>query len=159
MRTAVRMPASTVATRGCTAPPADRCRTGELAGDPRRRSARAHAPVRYDESAREALFGRGLAPPVRQVPRPGWAPQEIHVGARQVQVGASRVSETLVVTGYPREVVPRLAGTADSAYPGRVDVAVHIDPIDAATATAPAAPPARPPGIRPPLRRRTRPAA
>ncbi|MFE0760196.1 VirB4 family type IV secretion system protein [Streptomyces smyrnaeus] len=54
-------------------------------------------------------------------------PDALQVRARMLGIG-SHLTATLVVTGYPAEVVP---GWLDPLlnYPGRLDVAFHIDPI------------------------------
>ncbi|MGD9530355.1 MAG: VirB4 family type IV secretion system protein [Pseudonocardia sp.] len=56
------------------------------------------------------------------------------VHSRHVRLGHAHHAATLVVTGYPRDVH---AGWLEplTSYPGRVDVSVHIGPIDPATAT------------------------
>lgn len=54
-------------------------------------------------------------------------PEAVEVRARYVAVG-SHLAATLVVTGYPAEVAPGWLGPL-LAYPGRLDVAVHIDPV------------------------------
>ncbi|MFD7013514.1 VirB4 family type IV secretion system protein [Streptomyces sp. NPDC059928] len=53
-------------------------------------------------------------------------PDAVEVHARTLAVG-SHLAATLVVTGYPAEVVP---GWLDPllTYPGRLDVALHIEP-------------------------------
>ena len=57
-----------------------------------------------------------------------FAPESLTIGARHLQVGSDFVA-TIAVTGYPREVVPGwLAPLA--AFGGRVDIALHIEPID-----------------------------
>ncbi|WP_378733320.1 PrgI family mobile element protein [Nocardia brasiliensis] len=61
-----------------------------------------------------------------------FAPQSMTVGARHVEVGSDWVS-TLAVTGYPREVAGGWLAPL-LAHPGRVDLAVHIEPIDPVTA-------------------------
>lgn len=61
-----------------------------------------------------------------------FVPQSLTVSARHVEVGADWVS-TLAVTGYPREVAGGWLAPL-LAHPGRVDLALHIDPIDPATA-------------------------
>ncbi|WP_063776041.1 PrgI family protein [Nocardia vulneris] len=61
-----------------------------------------------------------------------FAPQSLTVGARHVEVGSDWVS-TLAVTGYPREVAGGWLAPL-LAHPGRVDLALHIDPIDPQTA-------------------------
>jgi type IV secretory pathway VirB4 component len=59
-------------------------------------------------------------------------PDAVTVGARQVRVG-DQFSATLAVTGYPAEVS---AGWLELllAHPGRLDVAVHIEPVPPAVA-------------------------
>ncbi|WP_405598245.1 MULTISPECIES: VirB4 family type IV secretion system protein [unclassified Streptomyces] len=59
-------------------------------------------------------------------------PDAIEVHARTLAVG-DYLAATLVVTGYPAEVVP---GWLDPllTYPGRLDVALHIDPVTSALA-------------------------
>ncbi|MEU7140426.1 PrgI family mobile element protein [Nocardia sp. NPDC046473] len=79
------------------------------------------APAR-SRQVRRALRGPGAA----------FAPQSLTIGARHLEVGTDWVA-TLAVTGYPREVTPGWLAPL-LAHPGRVDVAVHIDPIDPATA-------------------------
>ena len=55
------------------------------------------------------------------------APDSVQIGARSLTVGAG-VCRTFAVVGYPREVGP---GWLEPllAFPGRLDVAVHIDPV------------------------------
>ena len=59
-------------------------------------------------------------------------PDSIEVGARHVRVG-DWWAATLAVTGYPSEVGP---GWLESltAYPGRLDVSLHIEPVPPAVA-------------------------
>ncbi|MBC9718036.1 ATP-binding protein [Streptomyces sp. TRM66268-LWL] len=61
-------------------------------------------------------------------------PDGLEVHSRTVAVGAY-LAATLVVTGYPSEVVP---GWLDPllTYPGRLDVALHIDPVPSAQAAS-----------------------
>ncbi len=61
-----------------------------------------------------------------------FAPDAIAVGARHLKVGGEWAASFAVV-GYPREVA---AGWLQPllTYPGRLDVSVHIDPIDPVTA-------------------------
>jgi type IV secretory pathway VirB4 component len=65
------------------------------------------------------------------VPEPGTvvpgAPDAVEVGGRSVRVGDGYTA-TLAVTGYPAEVG---AGWLEPllSYPGRVDVALHIEPV------------------------------
>ncbi|MFD3705804.1 PrgI family mobile element protein [Nocardia sp. NPDC058658] len=67
--------------------------------------------------------GRGTA---------GFAPESLTIGARHLEVGAGWVA-TLAITGFPREVGPAWLAPLLS-HPGRLDVAVHIEPVDAVTA-------------------------
>jgi hypothetical protein len=57
------------------------------------------------------------------------APDAVQIGPRSLAVGGG-VCRSFAVVGYPREVGP---GWLEPllAYPGRVDVAVHIDPLPA----------------------------
>ncbi|XES00413.1 hypothetical protein HEP87_59665 [Streptomyces sp. S1D4-11] len=59
-------------------------------------------------------------------------PDAVEVHARTLAVG-DYLAATLVVTGYPAEVVP---GWLDPllTYPGRLDVALHIEPVTRALA-------------------------
>ncbi|MBB4934422.1 type IV secretory pathway VirB4 component [Lipingzhangella halophila] len=57
----------------------------------------------------------------------------IEIGPRQLTVDDT-YSQTLIVTGYPRDVTPGWA-MALLAYPGRIDVALHIEPVDSALAS------------------------
>jgi hypothetical protein len=61
-------------------------------------------------------------------------PPDKQVGVRHVRVGGDWAA-TLAVTGYPAEVAP---GWLEPllAYPGRLDVALHITPVPAAAAAA-----------------------
>jgi len=62
----------------------------------------------------------------------GGRPDAVEVGGRSVRVGVDYAA-SLVVTGYPAEV---RAGWLEPvlAYPGRVDVALHIEPVPPAVA-------------------------
>ncbi|MDT0307220.1 DUF87 domain-containing protein [Streptomyces sp. DSM 44917] len=61
-----------------------------------------------------------------------FAPDSLAVGARHLEVGSNWVASFAVI-GYPREVHPGWLQPL-LTYPGRVDVAVHIEPIDPVTA-------------------------
>jgi type IV secretory pathway VirB4 component len=76
---------------------------------------------------------RKRRPAVRGGVLPG-GPDAVEVGGRSLHVGAEQTA-TLVVTGYPSEVG---AGWLDPilSYPGRVDVALHIEPVPPAVAAA-----------------------
>lgn len=63
---------------------------------------------------------------------PGFAPEALTIGARHLEVGREHVA-SFAITGYPREVhygwlQPLLT------YPGRLDVSLHVEPIDPVTA-------------------------
>ena len=57
-----------------------------------------------------------------------FAPESLIIGTRHLQVGSDWVS-TIAVTGYPREVTAGWLSPL-AAFGGRVDIAVHIEPID-----------------------------
>jgi hypothetical protein len=59
-------------------------------------------------------------------------PEAVEVAARSVQVG-EQYTATLAVVGYPSEVG---AGWTEPllAYPGRLDVALHVEPVPPAVA-------------------------
>ncbi|MFF4508916.1 VirB4 family type IV secretion system protein [Streptomyces sp. NPDC001401] len=61
-----------------------------------------------------------------------FAPDTLMVRSRQIDIGAERVA-SFAVTGYPREVHPGWLQPL-LTYPGRLDVCLHIDPIDPVTA-------------------------
>ncbi|MGW0252172.1 PrgI family mobile element protein [Nocardia goodfellowii] len=64
----------------------------------------------------------------------GFAPESLTIGTRHLEIG-SDWTQTLAVTGYPREVTAGWLAPLLS-HPGRVEVALHIDPVDPATAAA-----------------------
>src|SRR6266568_1862172 len=69
-------------------------------------------------------------------------PGAVEVGPRYVRVGDGYAA-TLVVTGYPAEVGPAWLEPL-LAWPGRLDVTMHIEPMPtakAASATRPPTPP------------------
>lgn len=80
---------------------------------------------RRDQPLRDGASGNLLA---------GGRPDAVEVAGRSLRVGAEHTA-TLVVTGYPAEVG---AGWLDPilSYPGRVDVALHIEPVPPAVAAA-----------------------
>ncbi|NNH75671.1 DUF87 domain-containing protein [Nocardia uniformis] len=84
-------------------------------------------PVVAERSRRRKLLGR-----IRFGTASRFAPQSLSVGARHVEVGSDWVA-TLAVTGYPREVAGGWLAPL-LAHPGRVDLSLHIDPIDPVTA-------------------------
>ncbi|MFJ6901561.1 VirB4 family type IV secretion system protein [Streptomyces hokutonensis] len=73
------------------------------------------------QAARRASVGAGA-----------FSPDSLAVGPRHLQVGAEWVA-SFAVTGYPREVHPGWLQPL-LTYPGRVDVSLHIEPIDPVTA-------------------------
>lgn len=63
---------------------------------------------------------------------PGFGPDALTVGARHLEVGSEHVASFAVV-GYPREVQPGWLQPL-LTWPGRLDVCLHIDPVDPVTA-------------------------
>ena len=63
-----------------------------------------------------------------------FVPDAVSVGARHLEVGCDWVA-SFAVTGYPREVHPGWL-TPLVTYPARLDVALHVEPIDPVTAAA-----------------------
>ncbi|AXB45324.1 VirB4 family type IV secretion system protein [Amycolatopsis albispora] len=63
-----------------------------------------------------------------------FTPDALSVGARHLEVGNEWVS-SFAVTGFPREVHPGWLAPL-LIYPGRLDVALHVGPIDPATAAS-----------------------
>ncbi|UGT59896.1 PrgI family protein [Nocardia asteroides] len=61
-----------------------------------------------------------------------FAPESLTIGTRHLEIGSDWTS-TLAVTGYPREVTAGWLAPLLS-HSGRVEVAVHIEPVDPATA-------------------------
>ncbi len=61
-----------------------------------------------------------------------FTPDALSVGARHLEVGNEWVS-SFAVTGFPREVHPGWLAPL-LTYPGRLDVALHVEPIDPVTA-------------------------
>jgi len=61
-----------------------------------------------------------------------FAPDSLTVGARALEVGGDHLA-TIAITGFPREVGPAWLAPL-LAHPGRLDVAVHIEPVDPVTA-------------------------
>ncbi|TLG10243.1 DUF87 domain-containing protein [Nocardia cyriacigeorgica] len=76
------------------------------------------------------LRGRGF----RRAAGSRFAPGSLTIGARHLEVGSDYLA-TLAVTGYPREVAPGWVSPL-LTHPGRIDIAVHITPVDPATAAA-----------------------
>jgi type IV secretory pathway VirB4 component len=90
-----------------------------------RRLSRSRRPARQDRTGPHPEQGQGQG----QTP---FVPDSIAVGARHLEVGGEWVA-SFAVTGYPREVS---AGWLQPllTYPGRLDVSLHIDPVDPVTA-------------------------
>lgn len=63
---------------------------------------------------------------------PVFAPDSLQVGTRHLEVGSDWVA-SFAITGYPREVHPGWLAPL-LTYAGRVDVSIHIDPVDPVTA-------------------------
>jgi hypothetical protein len=61
-----------------------------------------------------------------------FVPDAIEVGARHLQVGGEQVA-SFAVTGYPREVYPGWLNPL-LTYPGRLDLSLHVEPVDPVTA-------------------------
>ncbi|MEG8179293.1 DUF87 domain-containing protein [Nocardia terpenica] len=61
-----------------------------------------------------------------------FAPESLTVGTRHVEAGSDHAA-TLAVIGYPREVAAAWISPLLS-HPGRVDIALHVDPVDPVTA-------------------------
>lgn len=63
-----------------------------------------------------------------------FAPESISIGTRHLEVGNDHLA-TLAVTGYPREVHPGWLAPL-LTHPGRIELALHIEPVDPVTAAA-----------------------
>ncbi|MBL7487798.1 DUF87 domain-containing protein [Frankia sp. AgB1.9] len=63
-----------------------------------------------------------------------FAPDTLSIGARHLDVGGDYLT-TVAIAGYPREVHPGWLAPL-LTYPGRLDVSVHVEPIDPVTAAA-----------------------
>jgi type IV secretory pathway VirB4 component len=63
-----------------------------------------------------------------------FTPDALSIGARHVEVGTEWVA-SFAVTGFPREVHPGWLAPL-LTYSGRLDVALHVEPIDPATSAA-----------------------
>ncbi|MFQ6227155.1 PrgI family mobile element protein [Nocardia sp. NPDC002869] len=62
----------------------------------------------------------------------GFAPESLTIGTRHLEIGGDWAA-TVAVIGYPREVAAGWLAPL-LTHPGRVEVAVHIDPVDPVTA-------------------------
>lgn len=67
-------------------------------------------------------------PPARESESTGLGAVRVAVGAHRLRVGGGW-SAVLVVVGYPRQVHAGWLSPL-TTYPGRVDVSVHVDPVD-----------------------------
>jgi type IV secretory pathway VirB4 component len=81
-----------------------------------------------------SLFRRVVGERDTPLPRQASAftPDSLSVASRHLEVGGEFVA-SFVITGYPREVHPGWLQPL-LTYPGRVDVSLHIEPIDPVTA-------------------------
>ncbi|MBY8850787.1 conjugal transfer protein TraC, partial [Saccharothrix sp. MB29] len=82
------------------------------------RARRAHGPAASAASSAAAAF----------------TPDALSVAARHLEVGGDWVA-TFAVVGFPREVHPGWLAPL-LTYPGRLDVSLHVEPIDPATAAS-----------------------
>ena len=82
------------------------------------------SPARGSNAGQPTASGTGAA----------FVPDAIEVGARHLQVGGEWVA-SFAVTGYPREVYPGWLAPL-LTYPGRLDMSVHVEPVDPVTAAA-----------------------
>lgn len=64
-----------------------------------------------------------------------FVPDTLTIGARHLEIGDSEHVASLAIVGFPREVHP---GWLDPllTHPGRIDVAVHVEPVDPVTAAS-----------------------
>lgn len=60
------------------------------------------------------------------------APDALTVGARHLEVGGEHLA-SFAITGFPREVHPGWLQPL-LTYPGRIDVSLHVEPVDPVTA-------------------------
>ncbi|MEV8438793.1 DUF87 domain-containing protein [Actinosynnema sp. NPDC051121] len=77
---------------------------------------------------------RGNHDPAVSSAAAAFTPDALSVAARHLEVGGDWVSSFAVV-GFPREVHPGWLAPL-LTYPGRLDVSVHVEPIDPATAAS-----------------------
>ncbi|GAA3863660.1 hypothetical protein GCM10022243_32730 [Saccharothrix violaceirubra] len=78
--------------------------------------------------------GNPAAPTAASSAAAAFTPDALSVAARHLEVGGEWVASFAVV-GFPREVHPGWLAPL-LTYPGRLDVSVHIEPIDPATAAS-----------------------
>ena len=77
---------------------------------------------------------RPAAPATASSAAAAFTPDALSVAARHLEVGGEWVASFAVV-GFPREVHPGWLAPL-LTYPGRLDVSVHVEPIDPATAAS-----------------------
>jgi len=77
---------------------------------------------------------RNHTAPMRSGSAEAFHPDALSVSARHVEVGNESVA-SFGVTGYPREVYPGWLAPL-LTYPARLDVSLHIQPVDPATAAS-----------------------
>lgn len=88
--------------------------------------------TRPQPSGARGNTGRSTSGPVQGAA--AFTPDSLSVGARHLEVGGEWVS-SFGITGFPREVHPGWLSPL-LTYPGRVDVSLHVEPIDPVTAAA-----------------------
>ena len=81
---------------------------------------------------RRARIGRPASQTPNRERAEAFVPDSLTVAPRHLEVGGEHVA-SFAITGYPREVHPGWLQPL-LTYPGRVDVALHIEPIDPVTA-------------------------
>ncbi|BDT85627.1 MULTISPECIES: PrgI family protein [Nocardia] len=74
----------------------------------------------------------GAADPSARPVGAEFAPESLTIGTRHLEIGGDWAA-TVAVNGYPREVAAGWLAPL-LTHPGRVEVAVHIDPVDPVTA-------------------------
>ena len=102
----------------------------------RRLRPRRPAPRAAAGPARPSHQAAATPPRRRRCPAPGQdglpAPPAVEIAARHVEIDGD-CAATLAVTGYPAEVAPGWLEPLTS-YPGRLDIALHIEPVPPAVA-------------------------
>jgi hypothetical protein len=73
-----------------------------------------------------------MMPAVERSAAGAFIPDAVSVASRHLQVGGEWVA-SFAVTGYPREVHPGWLAPL-LTYPGRLDVSLHVEPVDPVTA-------------------------
>jgi hypothetical protein len=125
-------PAGPLAPDGALAPAGDVITAPVVGGWLPESSGLVHDNLRDDEMppghrpSDGGALGRDRVDPV------AFAPESVTVYPRHLRVGGAHVT-TFAVAGYPREVRPGWLQPL-LAHPGRVDVSLHVEPIDPVTA-------------------------